>query len=248
MKPWPNQNSSTTLQLRNAVPEPVRTSFTTSVAPSEMKRSENCFFFLFLLFFCVSFLFLALSSSWSLGPRVSHLLLCVSSLAAVESLYAALKSIDRLDIVNMLEGQQGAPPPPARQGSRDLNRHRHHDREHLSPGLTNGEFTFYPPPPPLPLNPQLPLHCPHRGHRVWPRPQNPATRYFSHYSLKSKAKCLLPPSVWMPSLFLIECLYGPVADKSYHKLSTLGNRQRDSGHSYCTVTPVASVNQEQLKF
>ncbi|XP_075882083.1 ankyrin-1-like [Nelusetta ayraudi] len=58
--------------------------------------------------------------------------------AKMESLYAALKSIDRLDIVNMLEGQQGAPPPPARQGSRDLNRHRHHDREHLSPGLTNG--------------------------------------------------------------------------------------------------------------
>ncbi|XP_065807732.1 ankyrin-1a isoform X2 [Labrus bergylta] len=51
--------------------------------------------------------------------------------AKMESLYAALKSIDRMDIVNMLEGQ---PPQPARQGSRDLSRRRHNEREHLSPG------------------------------------------------------------------------------------------------------------------
>lgn len=48
----------------------------------------------------------------------------------------ALKSIDRMDIVNMLEGQ---PPQPARPGSRDTSRRRH-EREHLSPGLSNGEF------------------------------------------------------------------------------------------------------------
>ncbi|KAE8292172.1 Ankyrin-1 [Larimichthys crocea] len=55
--------------------------------------------------------------------------------AKMESLYAALKSIDRMDIVNMLEGQ---PPQPARQGARDLNRRRHNEREHISPGMTNG--------------------------------------------------------------------------------------------------------------
>ncbi|XP_070689377.1 ankyrin-1-like [Pempheris klunzingeri] len=55
--------------------------------------------------------------------------------AKMESLYTALKSIDRMDIVNMLEGQ---PPQPARQGSRDLSRRRHNEREHLSPGMTNG--------------------------------------------------------------------------------------------------------------
>lgn len=73
-------------------------------------------------------------------PLCVHL--CVSLpcvFTAVESLYAALKSIDRLDIVNMLEGQ---PPQPTRQGSRDLSRRRHNDREHLSPGMTNGEFRF----------------------------------------------------------------------------------------------------------
>uniref|UniRef100_A0A7N6AUH7 ZU5 domain-containing protein n=1 Tax=Anabas testudineus TaxID=64144 RepID=A0A7N6AUH7_ANATE len=51
------------------------------------------------------------------------------------SLYTALKSIDRMDIVNMLEGQ---PPQSARQGSRDLSRRRHNERDHLSPGMTNG--------------------------------------------------------------------------------------------------------------
>ncbi|XP_056232099.1 ankyrin-1a isoform X13 [Seriola aureovittata] len=55
--------------------------------------------------------------------------------AKMESLYTALKSIDRMDIVSMLEGQ---PPQPARQGSRDLSRRRHNEREHLSPGMTNG--------------------------------------------------------------------------------------------------------------
>ncbi|XP_059193240.1 ankyrin-1a isoform X12 [Centropristis striata] len=55
--------------------------------------------------------------------------------AKMESLYAALKSIDRMDIVNMLEGQ---PPQPARQGARDLNRRRHNERDNLSPGMTNG--------------------------------------------------------------------------------------------------------------
>nr|XP_033946885.1 ankyrin-1a isoform X8 [Pseudochaenichthys georgianus] len=52
--------------------------------------------------------------------------------AKMESLYAALKSIDRMDIVNMLEGQ---PPQPVRQ-SRDLSRRRH-DIDNLSPGMTN---------------------------------------------------------------------------------------------------------------
>ncbi|XP_034728182.1 ankyrin-1a isoform X2 [Etheostoma cragini] len=55
--------------------------------------------------------------------------------AKMESLYAALKSIDRMDIVNMLEGQ---PPQPARQGSRDFSRRRNNDRDNLSPGMTNG--------------------------------------------------------------------------------------------------------------
>lgn len=62
-----------------------------------------------------------------------------ASFPAVESLYVALKSIDRMDIVSMLEGQ---PPQPARQGSRDLSRRRQNEREHLSPGMTNGEFRF----------------------------------------------------------------------------------------------------------
>ncbi|KAM4577753.1 ankyrin-1a isoform 11-T11 [Fundulus diaphanus] len=55
--------------------------------------------------------------------------------AKMESLYTALKNIDRMDIINMLEGH---PPQPVRQGSRDMSRRRHNDREHLSPGMTNG--------------------------------------------------------------------------------------------------------------
>ncbi|XP_058491928.1 ankyrin-1-like isoform X19 [Solea solea] len=60
--------------------------------------------------------------------------------AKMESLYAALKSIDRMDIVSMLEGQ---PPQPARQGARDLSRRRHNEREHISPGMTNGQQRVY---------------------------------------------------------------------------------------------------------
>ncbi|CAG5923301.1 unnamed protein product [Menidia menidia] len=55
--------------------------------------------------------------------------------AKMESLYTALKSIDRMDIINMLEGQ---PPQPLRQGSHELSRRRHNERDHLSPGMTNG--------------------------------------------------------------------------------------------------------------
>ncbi|KAM4746086.1 ankyrin-1a [Anableps anableps] len=55
--------------------------------------------------------------------------------AKMESLYTALKNIDRMDIINMLEGH---PPQPMRQGSHDLNRRRHNERDHLSPGMTNG--------------------------------------------------------------------------------------------------------------
>ncbi|XP_043094763.1 ankyrin-1a isoform X14 [Puntigrus tetrazona] len=56
---------------------------------------------------------------------------------AVDSLYVALKSIDRVDIVNMLEGQG---PPTGQQGGweQDPSRSRHHERDHLSPGITNG--------------------------------------------------------------------------------------------------------------
>ncbi|XP_037338369.2 ankyrin-1-like isoform X3 [Pungitius pungitius] len=54
--------------------------------------------------------------------------------AKMESLYAALKSIDRMDIVTMLEGQ---PPQPTRQGSRDFSRRRN-NRDNVSPSMTNG--------------------------------------------------------------------------------------------------------------
>ncbi|XP_061624433.1 ankyrin-1a isoform X9 [Phyllopteryx taeniolatus] len=57
----------------------------------------------------------------------------------VETLYAALKSIDRVDIVTMLEGQ---PAQPSRQGSRELGR-RQNEREHLSPAMTNGQQRVY---------------------------------------------------------------------------------------------------------
>uniref|UniRef100_A0A8C8A1X9 Ankyrin 1 n=1 Tax=Oryzias sinensis TaxID=183150 RepID=A0A8C8A1X9_9TELE len=55
---------------------------------------------------------------------------------AKSDLYTALKSIDRMDIINMLEGP---PAQPERQGSRDFSR-RCHGREHLSPGMTNGKL------------------------------------------------------------------------------------------------------------
>uniref|UniRef100_A0A665VVX5 Ankyrin 1, erythrocytic a n=1 Tax=Echeneis naucrates TaxID=173247 RepID=A0A665VVX5_ECHNA len=57
---------------------------------------------------------------------------------AKSNLYTALKSIDRMDIVSMLEGQ---PVQPARQGSRELSRCRHNERDHLSPGMTNGKLS-----------------------------------------------------------------------------------------------------------
>ncbi|XP_051951923.1 ankyrin-1-like isoform X1 [Xyrauchen texanus] len=55
----------------------------------------------------------------------------------MDSLYMALKSIDRVDIVNMLEGQG---PPTGQQGGweQEASMSRHHDRDHLSPGITNG--------------------------------------------------------------------------------------------------------------
>ncbi|TSW89638.1 Ankyrin-1 [Bagarius yarrelli] len=49
--------------------------------------------------------------------------------AKMDGLFMALKSIDRMDIVNMLEGQQG---------HQDQQRHRCTDREHLSLGIPNG--------------------------------------------------------------------------------------------------------------
>ncbi|XP_076007215.1 ankyrin-1-like [Genypterus blacodes] len=55
--------------------------------------------------------------------------------AKMESLYTALKSIDRMDIVNMLEGQ---PNQTGRQDSQEIGRRRHNERDHLSPGMTNG--------------------------------------------------------------------------------------------------------------
>ncbi|XP_016307407.1 ankyrin-1-like isoform X2 [Sinocyclocheilus anshuiensis] len=57
--------------------------------------------------------------------------------AKMDSLCVALKSIDRVDIVNMLEGQG---PPTGQQGGweQDASRSRHHERDHLSPGITNG--------------------------------------------------------------------------------------------------------------
>ncbi|CAB1319837.1 unnamed protein product, partial [Coregonus sp. 'balchen'] len=53
----------------------------------------------------------------------------------VERLYTALKSIDRMDIVNMLEGQG---PQPAGRQAREPSRRRHNESDHLSPSLSNG--------------------------------------------------------------------------------------------------------------
>ncbi|XP_057207682.1 ankyrin-1a [Triplophysa rosa] len=57
--------------------------------------------------------------------------------AKMDSLYLALKSIDRVDIVNMLEGHRTA---TGQQGGweQDTFRSKHHDRDHLSSGITNG--------------------------------------------------------------------------------------------------------------
>lgn len=98
---------------------------------------HHLMFLLMLIFSCLTQSLFLLGEHLFLFPL--HLCLHLS----VESLYAALKSIDRMDIVNMLEGQ---PPQPARQGSRDLSRRRHNEREHLSPGMTNGESPFFPRP------------------------------------------------------------------------------------------------------
>lgn len=156
---------------------------------------------------------------------MSHLVLCLLSLSAVESLYAALKSIDRLDIINMFEGQQGAPAPPARQGSRELNRRRHHDREHLSPGLTNGKFKL--------TNPIV----------------QTAPSLYHHPPMTSPANltlCLALDSaseiLHIISMQLSVCCHHVFGCLHFLLLS---NRQRDSGHSCCTLTLVASVDHEK---
>lgn len=78
--------------------------------------------------------------------------------ATVENLYMALKSIDRMDIVNMLEGQQG---------NQEQDRRRHNDRDHLSLGISNGKrffsaFTLHMSlfPCPGPLSPKLGFSSP----------------------------------------------------------------------------------------
>nr|XP_023834318.1 ankyrin-1-like isoform X4 [Salvelinus alpinus] len=55
--------------------------------------------------------------------------------AKMDSLYTALKSIDRMDIVNMLEGQG---PKPAGRQARESSRRRHNESDHVSPSLSNG--------------------------------------------------------------------------------------------------------------
>ncbi|XP_067293745.1 ankyrin-1a isoform X20 [Pseudorasbora parva] len=62
--------------------------------------------------------------------------------AKMDSLYVALKSIDRVDIVNMMEGQG---PPTGQQGGweQEASMSRHHDRDHLSPAITNGQQRIY---------------------------------------------------------------------------------------------------------
>ncbi|XP_036835725.1 ankyrin-1 isoform X7 [Oncorhynchus mykiss] len=60
---------------------------------------------------------------------------CEGKIANMESLYTALKSIDRMDIVNMLEGQG---PQPAGRQAREPSRRRHNESDHISPSLTNG--------------------------------------------------------------------------------------------------------------
>ncbi|KAI4878948.1 hypothetical protein NFI96_014444, partial [Prochilodus magdalenae] len=55
--------------------------------------------------------------------------------AKMESLFIALKSIDRMDIVNILEGQG---QQTGQQGGHEMPRHRHNDQDHLSPGMING--------------------------------------------------------------------------------------------------------------
>lgn len=107
---------------------------------------------------------------------------------AVESLYTALKSIDRMDIINMLEGQ---PPQPVRQGSRDVNRRRHSERDHLSPGMTNGK---------------RPPQIPWPGLISVPFPWSPATFPMHLFpQTPQKMKSSLFPSKWLccPNVLLI---------------------------------------------
>ncbi|XP_071012794.1 ankyrin-1-like isoform X18 [Oncorhynchus clarkii lewisi] len=61
---------------------------------------------------------------------------CEGKRANMESLHTALKSIDRMDIVNMLEGQG---PQPAGRQAREPSRRRHNESDHISPSLTNGQ-------------------------------------------------------------------------------------------------------------
>uniref|UniRef100_A0A4W5RID7 Ankyrin-1 n=1 Tax=Hucho hucho TaxID=62062 RepID=A0A4W5RID7_9TELE len=73
---------------------------------------------------------------------------CEGKRANMESLYTALKNIDRMDIVNMLEGQG---PQPAGRQAREPSRRRHNESDHISPSLTNGKASPHPPsllPPP----------------------------------------------------------------------------------------------------
>uniref|UniRef100_A0A7N8Y801 Ankyrin 1, erythrocytic a n=1 Tax=Mastacembelus armatus TaxID=205130 RepID=A0A7N8Y801_9TELE len=89
---------------------------------------------------------------------------------AKSDLYTALKSIDRMDIVNMLEGQ---PPQPARQGSRELSRRRHNERDHLSPSMTNGKLPSSDPTmQPLPQVP-FALITNHFSNKIHPFPLKP---------------------------------------------------------------------------
>uniref|UniRef100_A0A3B3RD23 Ankyrin 1, erythrocytic a n=1 Tax=Paramormyrops kingsleyae TaxID=1676925 RepID=A0A3B3RD23_9TELE len=83
--------------------------------------------------------------------------------AKMESLYTALRSIDRTDIVNMLEGQGPQPRPSSREGAG----RRHGDRDHLLPtSMTNGyglaqeELTS-------PASGQYSLASPLGGERYW---------------------------------------------------------------------------------
>lgn len=70
-------------------------------------------------------------------PLLHFTIMCLST-TIVDSLYLALKSIDRVDIVNMLEGHRTA---TGQQGGweQDTFRSQHHDRDHLSSGITNGK-------------------------------------------------------------------------------------------------------------
>ncbi|XP_048860481.1 ankyrin-1-like isoform X4 [Brienomyrus brachyistius] len=83
--------------------------------------------------------------------------------AKMESLYTALRSIDRTDIVNMLEGQGPQPRP----GSREGTGRRHGDRDHLLPtSMTNG-YGLAQEELPSPASGQYSLASPLGGERYW---------------------------------------------------------------------------------